>query len=148
MGLSSRLFLLSGDDALHAMSGAAFMRMLRQEDLSRLPDFAGQRVRLASLIVELADRVPLRTVHRTFSILDIGTDGLLDVARLNSQQIARVDDLLAPVLEAPETGVSVVNAASRFIARGGSWEPDDRLLRRIDAAALGQLPCRRVRVVR
>lgn len=148
MGLSTRLFLLSGDDALHAMSSTAFMRMLRHEDLSRLPDFAGQRVRLASLTVELADRVPLRTVHRTFSILDIRTDGLLDVARLNSQQIARVDGLLAPVLDASATGASVFDAASRFIARGGSWEPDDRLLRQIDAAALGQLPCRRVRVVR
>ena len=87
-------------------------------------------------------------MHRTFSILDIGTDGLLDVARLNSQQIARVDGLLAPVLDASATGASVFDAASRFIARGGSWEPDDRLLRQIDAAALGQLPCRRVRVVR
>jgi len=148
MGLSSRLFLLSGDDTLHALAGTAFMRMLRQEDISRLPDFAGQRVRLASLIVELADRTPLRMLHRTFSILDIGTDGLLDVARLNTQQIARMDDVLAPAQQAPATGASVVDAASRFIARGGSWEPDDRLLRRIDAAALGHLPCRRVRVVR
>ena len=148
MGLSTRLFLLSGDGALHAMSGAAFMRMLRHEEFSRLPDFAGQRVRLASFTVELANRVPLRTLHRTFSILEIGTDGLLDVARLNSQQMARADGLLAPILDASATEASVVDAASRFIARGGSWEPDDRLLRQIDAAALGQLPCRRVRVVR
>ena len=148
MGLSSRLFLVSGEDTLHGLAGATFMRMLRQEYRSRLPDFAGQRVRLASITVELADREPLRTVHRTFSILDIGTDGLLDVARLNSQQIARVDDLLAPILETPVPEAAVVDAASRFIARGGTWEPDDRLLRRIDAAALGQLPFRRVRVIR
>jgi hypothetical protein len=92
MGLSSRLFLVSREDTLHGLAGATFMRMLWQEDRCRLPDFAGQRVRLASITVELADCVPLRTVHRTFSILDIGTDGQLDVARLNSQQIARVDD--------------------------------------------------------
>jgi hypothetical protein len=85
VGLSSRLFLLSVDDTLHALAGTAFMRMLRQEEISRLPDFAGQRVRLASLVVELADRTPLRMLHRTFSIIDIGTDGLLDVARLNTQ---------------------------------------------------------------
>src|SRR4029450_6019692 len=117
MGLSSRLFLLSRDDALHVLAGTAFMRMLRQEGISRLPDFAGQRVRLASLTVELVDREPLRILHRTFSILDIGTDGLLDIARLNPQQIARVDELLRPALEAP-TGALVVDAASRFIARG------------------------------
>ena len=150
MGLSSRLFLLAADDNLHALPGAAFMRMLRQEDIARLPDFAGRRVRLASLIVELSNRTPMRVMHRTFLILDIGIDGGLDVARLNAQQVARVDDWLAPVpvLHAPTTGAPVVDAASRFIARGGSWQPDEPLLRRIDAAALGHLPCRRVRVVR
>lgn len=148
MVLSSRLFLLSGDDTLHALAGTALMRMLRQQEISRLPDFAGQRVRLASLVVELAGRTPLRMVHRTFAIIDIGTDGLLDVARLNTQQIARMGEPLAPALRAPVPAAPVVDAASRFIARGGSWEPDDRLLRRIDAAALGHLPCPRVRVVR
>ena len=43
--LSSKLFLLSADDTLHALASTAFMRMLRQEDLARVPDFAGQRVR-------------------------------------------------------------------------------------------------------
>ena len=41
--LSSKLFLLSADDTLHALASSAFMRMLRQEDLARVPDFAGQR---------------------------------------------------------------------------------------------------------
>lgn len=104
MGLSSRLFLLDGDDTLHGLAGTAFMRMLRQEDTARLPDFAGQRVRLASLIVELADRTPRRVLHANFSIIDIGPDGLLDVARLNAQQIARADSFMAGVLGEPPRG--------------------------------------------
>ncbi len=148
MGLSSRLFLLGGDDTLHGMAGTAFMRMLRQEDTARLPDFAGQRVRLASLVVELADRVPRRVLHANFSIVDIGTDGLLDVARLSAQQIARVDSFMAGVLGEPHRGAAVVDAASRFVARGGSWQPSHQLLRRIEAAALGRVRCSRVRVVR
>ena len=148
MGLSSRLFLLSGDDTLHGLAGTAFMRMLRQEDSARLPDFAGQRVRLASLVVELADRVPRRVVHANFSIVDIGTDGLLDVARLNAQQIARVESFMAGVLGEPRREAAVVDAATRFVARGGSWQPDHQLLRRIEDAALGRFRCSRVRVVR
>ena len=148
MGFSSRLFLLSGDDTLHALASTAFMRMLRQEDTTRLPDFAGQRVRLASLVVELEDRVPRRVVHANFSIVDIGTDGLLDVARLNAQQIARADSYMAGVLGEPHRGAAIVDAASRFVARGGAWQPDPQLLLRIEAAALGRLRCSRVRVVR
>ena len=148
MGLSSRLFLLSADNTLHAMANAAFMRMLRQEAVARIPDFAGQRVRQASVIVEVMGGTPPRMVRYTFSILDINADGLLDVERLNTQQFARVDDPFAPARPALGTGAPIVDAASRFIARGGSWEPDQRLLRRIEAAALGQVACPRVRVVR
>ena len=148
MSMSSRLFLLSGDDTLHQLASAAFMRMLRQEDMARIPDFASQRVRQASLVVELVDRVPLRVLHRTFSVLDIGADGRLNLARLNNQQIARMGDPLAPVIHGPSKDAPVVDATSRFIARGGSWVPDAPLLRRIEASALGLLACGRVRVVR
>ena len=148
MGLSSRLFLLSADNTLHAMANAAFMRMLRQEAVARIPDFAGQRVRQASAVVQVVSGAPSRMVHCTFSILDIDADGLLDVERFTSQQFARVDDPFAPARPAPGTGGPIVDAASRFVARGGSWEPDQRLLSRIEAAALGQLACPRVRVVR
>ena len=148
MGLSSRLYLLAGDGALHALAGTAFMRMLRQEDTARLPDFAGRRVRAASLIVELVNRVPLRVLHSSFLVLDIDSQGHLDVARLNAQQFARVDDMMAGVLHPPRLVAPVVDATNRFIARGGSWEPDHALRRRIEAVALGRLHSARVRIDR
>jgi hypothetical protein len=147
MSLSSRLFLLCADDTLHALASKAFMRMLRREDVSRVPDFAGQRVRQASIVVEVLDGTPSRMVHWTFSMLDFDADGLLDVERLTTQQFARVDDPFEPARPVQDTG-GIVDAARRFVARGGSWEPDERLLRRIEAAALGQVSCPRVRLVR
>jgi hypothetical protein len=92
MSLSSKVFLLSADDTLHALASTAFMRMLRREEVARVPDVAGQRVRQASIVVELVDGIPSRMVHWTFSMLDIDADGLLDVERLSTQQFARVDD--------------------------------------------------------
>jgi hypothetical protein len=148
MSLSSKVFLLSADDTLHALASTAFMRMLRREDVARVPDFAGQRVRQASIVVELVDRIPSRMVHWTFSMLDIDADGLLDVERLSTQQFARVNDPFEPAGPGQAKPGAVVDAARRFIARGGSWEPDGRLLRRIEAAALGHVSCPRVRVVR
>lgn len=68
MKLSSKLFLLSADNTLHALASAAFMRMLRQGDLARVPDFAGQRVRQASLVVQVVDGTPLRMVSSTLQI--------------------------------------------------------------------------------
>ena len=148
MSLASRLYLLCADDTLHALASTAFRRMLRKEDVARVPDFAGQRVRQVSIVVEVVGGTPVRVVHRTFSILDIDADGLLDVERLNTQQFARVNDPFEPAGPAQGTGGSIVDAARRFVARGGSWEPDERLLRRIEAAALGQVSCPRVRLVR
>ena len=89
--LSSKLFLLSADAMLHALASASVMRMLRQEDLARVPDFAGQRVRQASVVVQVIDGAPLRMVHSTFYILDINPEVFLDVDRLNNQQISRLD---------------------------------------------------------
>ena len=148
MKLSSKVFLLSADDTLHALASAAFMRMLRQEELARLPDFAGQRVREASTVVELVGGTPTRIVYRTFSILNIDANGMLDVARLTSQQIARLEvRLWSPSGGKPGSG-PIVDAADRFVARGGTWEPDDRQLRAIEAASLGLVQCPRVRVLR
>ena len=146
MGQSSKMFLLDDDGTLFALAGTAFMRMLRREPVARLPDFAGRRMRVASLSVELIRRAPRRVVHSSFFMIDIDADGCLNVERLNAQQFARVDDVLGGVLQEPVRGTPVVDAANRFIARGGSWEPDHALRRRIDAVALGRLHCTRVRV--
>ena len=148
MSLSSRLFLVSADDKLHALASTAFMRMLRRENVARVPDFAGQRVRQASIVVEVVGGRPSRMVHWTFSVLDIDADGLLDVERLNTQQLARLYARFEPSRPVAATGGPIVDASNRFVARGGSWEPDERLLRRIEAAALGQVSCPRVRMAR
>jgi hypothetical protein len=147
--VSSKIFLLSADDTLHALASTAFMRMLRQEDLARVLDFAGQRVRQANIVLQVVDGMPSRMVHSTFSVLDIKADGFLDVERLNTQQIARLDSRFGSSSPADAVAAGkVIGAVQRFVAQGGSWEPDARLLRRIEAAALGQVSCPRVRVLR
>jgi hypothetical protein len=45
-------------------------------------------------------------------------------------------------LEAKET--AVVDAGSRFIARGRSWQPSAGLEREILRAALDEMPCKRL----
>ena len=87
--------------------------------------------------MEVVRGTPSRMVHWTFSVLDIDADRLLDIERLITQQFARVDDRFEAARRAQRAGRAISDAAMRFVVRGGSWEPDKRLLRSIEAAALG-----------
>lgn len=147
MGWSTRLFLVREDGGLHRLAGAAFTRMLKADGCCRAPDFAGQRVRQASITIELSSGIPLGVRHVGFAVLDFDQAGHLDVARFNAQQVARLDVMLQEVLDPAQPGAEVVHAGSRFVARGGTWEPDPVLRRRLDEAALGRLSCPRVKVI-
>src|SRR5258707_617727 len=53
MGFSCRAFLIARDDTLWWLSSTRFNRMLRDPASHCLPAFAGQRARMASVVVEL-----------------------------------------------------------------------------------------------
>jgi hypothetical protein len=153
MGLSSRLLLIPADGSLCRLADADFDRLYNRaysgSGAWRVPALSGQRVRWASLVVELFDRQPVRVVHRTYAYLHFDEKGRLDVDRMNREQVARMDVAFAPVLahSTDATDETVIHASSRFAARGGSWKPPAELKARLDAAALGQAPCPRIKLV-
>jgi len=67
MGLSSRVFLLDQDDGLYRMPNATFEQMLRDPTSHRIPRFAGARVRMTDVVVELLDRQLIRVIWITFA---------------------------------------------------------------------------------
>lgn len=147
MGWSTKHFLLADDDSLRQLSGAAFTRMLKAAGQCRVPEFADQRVRMAAVTVELTSGVALGVRHMSFTMLDFDEQDVLDIQRLNTQQVARLDAMLAPTLGKPTSDVGLVEASSRFVARGGSWEPEPALRRSLEDVALGRTSCRRVKVL-
>ena len=142
MGLSCRRFLIARDDTFGRLANSTFDRMLRDPAGHRLPVFAGQRVRMADVIVELVARDPVRVVRSTFAILTFDDEGCIDTARFDRHQLALAESALEPVFAVPDRNDTIVDAAHRFIAQGGSWAPSSRLARAIDDAALGRLRCR------
>ena len=82
-----------------------------------LPDSA---LAQACIVVELVNGTPSLLGHRTFSILDIDADGLLDVERLSAQQFASLDGPLEPARPAQVEEGLIIEAARQFVARGGS----------------------------
>ncbi|WP_028218028.1 hypothetical protein [Paraburkholderia oxyphila] len=146
MGFSSRTFLVAPDDTLWRLSASKFDRMLRDPASHRLPAFAGQRARMASVVVELVAGEPVRVVRTTYAVLAFDAEGRLDPGRFEKQQFALVESVVAPVQasSADEGNQPVVDATARFIAQGGRWIPAPHLARAIDEAALGQRPYARL----
>jgi len=146
MGFSCRTFLVARDDTLWRLSNAKFDRMLRDPASHCLPVFAGQRARMASVVVELVARNPVRVVLNTFSILTFDAEGRIDLGRFEKQQFSLVELAVAPVFAVfnVDGNQTVVDATSRFIAQGGQWVPSRALASVIDQTALGQRQCRQL----
>ncbi len=66
MGISCRMFLLDQDDGLYRLSSAKFNQILRDPTSCRLTRFAGARVRMTNVAVELLDRQWSITRRRRF----------------------------------------------------------------------------------
>ena len=138
------MFLLDQDDGLYRLPNTKFEQMLRNPTSHRLLRFAGARVRMTDVAVELRRRQPIRVVRITFGFLTFDGDGYFDASAFDRHQRARAElGLAAPITE-PGGGETVVDAANRFVAQGGLWAPSRSLQRRIDAAALGQVKCTRL----
>ena len=145
MSYSPRTFIVGPDDTLYRLASAKFSRMVDDPESHRLERFAGQRVRMAEAIVEVRDRAPYAVVRLIYEMLGFDAEGRLDRAtfiRQNAALAELVVDRVIPRLEAEET--AVVDAGSRFVARGGRWQPSRSLEQEILRAALGELKCERL----
>ena len=141
MNVSSRRFLVAQDGVLYRLADATFARMLRHPGSHAIPLLAGQRVRMASLIVELISGVPVRVVRGTFATLSFDDVGCVDSGMFTRQQWALADLAVGPALAETKDDERVLDAASRFVARGGRWHPPISLEHTLNEAALGRIDC-------
>jgi hypothetical protein len=145
MSYSTRTFILAPDDTLYRLASAKFSRMVDDPESHRLTRFAGQRVRMAEAIVEVRDRAPCAVVRLIYEMLGFDAEGRLDRAAFMRQNAAVAELAMSPViprLEAEET--AVIDAGSRFVARGGSWKPTPAQEREILRAALDETTWKRL----
>jgi len=137
MGIGCRRFIVEDEGSLVRLKNTLFDRLLRDPKHHTMPALAGQRVRMAEILVQLADRRPIRVARRVYFIVQFDEAGRLDTARFQEQQWALAESALERVFSVPGDDDRVLDAASRFIAQGGRWRPSDELAQRIDNAALG-----------
>jgi hypothetical protein len=144
MGLSTRRFLLDQDDGLYRLPDTKFEQMLREPTSHRFPRFAGARVRMTHVVVELLDRRPIRVIWTTFALVTFDDEGCIDANTFDRQQWALVDLAMSPLMAESRNPATIVDAASRFVAQGGRWTPSGTLARLIDDAALGRAKFQRL----
>lgn len=143
MSYSTRTFILGPDDTLYRLANAKFSRMVDDPESHRLTRFAGQRVRMAEAIVAVHERAPYAVLRLVYEMLGFDAEGRLDKSTLMRQNTALAELVMSrviPRLEGART--DVVDAGSRFVARGGSWQPSAALERQILRAALAETTCK------
>ena len=142
MSVSVRIFILAPDDTLYRIACSRFTAMINDPESHPLLRFADQRVRIAEAIVELRNRVPYGINRLLFEMLRFDEHGRLDITTFMRQNFA----LAEHIIDKPATSGTVVDAACRFVAQGGRWQPSLSLERRIRHAALGKAECKRLNV--
>jgi hypothetical protein len=138
VGISCRRFIVDDEGKLVRLGNTIFERLLRDPQHHTMPALAGQRVRMAEVLVQLGDRRAIRVVRRVYYVVSLDEAGRLDATRFQQQQWALAASALDRVFDVPRDDDRVLDAASRFIAQGGQWRPSNDLAQRIDDAALGK----------
>jgi hypothetical protein len=138
VGIVCRRFIVDHEGRLLRLKNTTFERLLSDPLHHTMPALAGQRVRMAEILVELANRVPVRVVRRVYFVVNFDAAGRVDTERFKKQRWALADSALALGLAAPgHDDNSIVDAASRFIAQGAKWRPQAALAQQLDDSALG-----------
>ena len=131
MSLSCRRYLVDKQDGIVRMKTSMFERLVRDPLHHSMPELAGQRARVAEIIVELRDRVPVQVVRRVYFVLPFDDQGRVDIERIRKQQYALAASVIDPVLAPPERSRGSprrrrpLHRARRQVASDGRARPVD-----------------------
>ncbi|MBW2107327.1 MAG: hypothetical protein JRI36_01500 [Deltaproteobacteria bacterium] len=79
MGTSLKIFLINHDDTIQAFPRARYERLLRGDPGERVPEFAGQRIRCAVVVVEMGHHRPIAISRIVYSFLRFDASGRIDI---------------------------------------------------------------------
>ena len=119
MGIGCRKFIVDDEGRLVRLKNNLFERLLLDPQHHTMPTLAGQRVRMAEILVQLAERRPIRVVRRVYYVVSFDEAGRLDKARFQEQLWALAESALDHVFTVPRDDDRVLDAASRFVAQRG-----------------------------
>ena len=124
MGIGVRVFFVGNESRVKRISLKRFQSLIDGgRDGERLPEYAGQRLRIAVVILEVRGRKPVAIERIDRAILVLDETGRVDRSQEQKQGRLAVGSLSWPMPESKEK--SVVDASSLFakklIAHEYSW---------------------------
>lgn len=137
MSLSCRRFLVDPEGRFVRLKNSTFDRLVRDPAHHTIPTMAGRRVRMAELVVEFANRVPIRIVRRVYVVVAFDDTGRVDTERFVKQQWVLAESALDPALRRSKSDEYILDFTLRFVPQGERRRPSVNLSHLIDRAALG-----------
>jgi len=94
VGIGCRRFIVDDEGRLVRLRNTIFDRLLRDPQHHTMPALPGQRVRMAEILVQLADRRLIQVVRRVYFVVRFDEAGRLDTVRFQEQQWALAESAL------------------------------------------------------
>ena len=126
MGNSLRIFLVDRDDQLHPLPRTRYENLLRGDPQERLPEFAGERVRCAVVVLETTERKPIAVNRIVYSFLSLDNTGRLDITERERETELAMESI--PPLHSQHASSQVIEArhffAKKRYEREFRWRPN------------------------
>lgn len=138
MRIAPRYYLLAADGTIRRLARAKFFAIVMQQAAAPFAELHGQRVRLATLQVQLHGRRPVAVKDASFGYITFDANGYFDDTEWDSAARTTIEAWRSPGRPKSE---SLLDGRDRFAARRRqyehTWQPDDELRRRLFATATG-----------
>lgn len=139
MGLCTKIFLVNEDDSIEQLQVDQYERLLRRDPGIQLFEYAGRRIRYASVVIDLVAKQQPAIIQTQFSYLIFDADGRLDVAERGKKASLALNTL--PPIYAETQDLQLINARYKFARKRYDfqykWQPSPSLIAAIERAALG-----------
>jgi len=148
MGVAIRHLLIDPNDEVLSLDNRLFDKLWANAPEAVLPQFAGSRIRMVEVAVELHRRRAVAVLRVAYSYAHFDGQGRFDQDKALRGAALKMEagDILGSLLSrGPKT---VIHASPRFAARRRDhealWEPTPEIERAIYETALGSRRCRRL----
>jgi hypothetical protein len=129
MGISLRIFLVTDDESLQRLALSRYERLLRRDTAERLPQYAGKRMRYASVVLRMVNRKPSEIIQIQYSLLKFDLKGMLDPAE-QERKVKLALEVLPP-LPTERKPPQIIDARHQFARRrydnNYKWKPSPEL---------------------